>query len=80
MLHVRGLQKLIIEEREEMSLQLARAQLLVIDGWGFELLKPAHRNDLMEIMDDRHGQTFAIVVSQLPTNQWSASIGDSTLA
>ena len=36
--------------------QLAKTQLLMIDDWGLEPLKPAHRNDLMEIMDDRHGQ------------------------
>ena len=60
--------------------QLARTQLLIIDDWGLEPLKPAHRNDLMEIMDDRHGQTSTLVISQLPTDQWYASIGDNTLA
>jgi DNA replication protein DnaC len=60
--------------------QLARVQLLLIDDWGLEPLKPAHRNDLMEIMDDRHGQTSTVVISQLPTDQWYASIGDNTLA
>ena len=45
-----------------------------------ELLKPAHRNDLMEIMDHRHGQTSTLVISQLPTDQWYTSIGDNTLA
>ena len=60
--------------------QIARIQLLVIDDWGLETLKPAHRNDLMEIMDDRHGQTSTVVISQLPTDQWYASIGDNTLA
>ena len=60
--------------------QLARIQLLIIDDWGLETLKPAHRNDLMEIMDDRHGQTSTVVISQLPTDQWYASIGDKTLA
>ena len=59
---------------------LARVQLLIIDDWGLEPLKPAHRNDLMEIMDDRHGQTSTLVISQLPTDQWYASIGDNTLA
>ena len=59
---------------------LARVQLLIIDDWGLEPLKPAHRNDLMEIMDDRHGQTSTMVISQLPTDQWYASIGDNTLA
>ena len=60
--------------------QLAKTQLLAIDDWGLEHLKPAHRNDLMEIMDDRHGHTATLVLSQLPTDQWYASIGDNTLA
>ena len=60
--------------------QMARIRLLVIDDWGLEPLKPAHRNNLMEIMDDRHGQTSTVVISQLPTDQWYASIGDNTLA
>ena len=60
--------------------QLAKIQLLIIDDWGLETLEQAHRNDLMEIMDDRHGQTSTLVISQLPTDQWYASIGDNTLA
>lgn len=60
--------------------QLAKIQLLIIDDWGLEPLKPAHRNDMMEIMDDRHGHTSTLVISQLPTDQWYASIGDNTLA
>ena len=60
--------------------QLAKTQLLIIDDWGLEVLKPAQRNDLMEIMDDRHGDTSTVVISQLPTDQWYANIGDNTLA
>ena len=60
--------------------QLAKVQLLIIDDWGLEPLKPAYRNDLMEIMDDRHGSTSTMVISQLPTDQWYAGIGDNTLA
>jgi len=60
--------------------QLAKIQMIVIDDWGLEPLKPAHRNDLMEIMDDRHGHTSTVVISQLPTDEWYASIGDNTLA
>ena len=59
---------------------LAKVQLLIIDDWGLEPLQAAHRNDLMEIMDDRHGSTSTLVISQLPTDQWYASIGDNTLA
>jgi len=60
--------------------QLAKLRLLIIDDWGLEPLKPAHRNDLMEIMDDRHGSMSTVLISQLPTDQWYASIGDNTLA
>ncbi len=34
----------------------------------------------MEIMDDRHGATSTMIISQLPTDQWYAAIGDNTLA
>mgnify|MGYP001813343697 FL=1 len=59
---------------------LAKVRLLIIDDWGLEPLQAAHRNDLMEIMDDRHGSTSTLIISQLPTDQWYASIGDNTLA
>ena len=60
--------------------QLAKTQLLIIDDWGLEPLKPAQRNDLLEIMDDRYTQSSTLVISQLPTDQWYDSIGDNTLA
>jgi DNA replication protein DnaC len=60
--------------------QIARTQLLLIDDWGLEALTAAQRNDLMEIMDDRHGSTSTVMISQLPTDQWYAAIGDNTLA
>lgn len=31
-------------------------------------------------MDDRHGSTATLIISQLPTDQWYQSIGDNTLA
>ena len=37
-------------------------------------------NDLMEIMDDRHGSASTVMVSQLPVDQWYVTIGDNTLA
>ena len=60
--------------------QLAKCQLLIVDDWGLEPLESAQRNDLMEIMDDRHGENSTLMISQLPTDQWYASIGDNTLA
>ncbi|MGI9292597.1 MAG: IS21-like element helper ATPase IstB [Pseudomonadales bacterium] len=60
--------------------QLAKTSVLLIDDWGLERLTAAQRNDLMEIMDDRHGATSTVMISQLPTDQWYAAIGDNTLA
>jgi DNA replication protein DnaC len=60
--------------------QLAKVGLLIIDDWGLEPLTAAQRNDLLEIMDDRHGHSSTTVISQLPTDQWYNCIGDNTLA
>ncbi|MGP8324029.1 MAG: IS21-like element helper ATPase IstB [Methanosarcinaceae archaeon] len=59
---------------------LNRYQLLILDDWGLEPLKAAQRNDLLEIMDDRHGALSTAMLSQLPTDQWYHAIGDNTLA
>lgn len=60
--------------------QLSRTQLLILDDWGMETLAPPARHDLMEVMDDRYGRGSTLVISQLPTDQWYATIGDNTLA
>ncbi|MEE9423855.1 MAG: IS21-like element helper ATPase IstB [Methylococcales bacterium] len=58
----------------------AKLDCLIIDDWGLEPLNAAHRNDMMEIMDDRHESASTMILSQLPTDQWYQSIGDNTLA
>jgi len=65
---------------QKLLVQIAKTQLLLIDDWGLDKLTTAQRNDLMEIMDDRHGATSTVMISQLPTDQWYAAIGDNTLA
>lgn len=60
--------------------QLAKLDCLILDDWGLEPLNAPQRNDLMEIMDDRHGSKSTMILSQLPTDQWYQSIGDNTLA
>jgi DNA replication protein DnaC len=42
-------------------------------------MTPTQRNDLMKIMDDRHGNASCMMISQLPTYQWYAGIGNNTL-
>ena len=60
--------------------QLAKVDLLILDDWGLEALSQTQRNDLLEIMDDRHNQKSTIVASQLPVSSWHDNIGDATLA
>ncbi len=65
---------------QKLLVRLAKIQVVLIDDWGLEKLTTAHRNDLLEIMDDRHGTTSTVMISQLPTDEWYAAIGDNTLA
>lgn len=59
---------------------LSKLPLLILDDWGMDELTHTQRNDLMEIMDDRHGNASTVVISQLPVEQWYNAIGDNTLA
>jgi len=60
--------------------QLAKIDLLVLDDWGLEQLSLGQRNDLLEIMEDRHNLKSTLITSQLPVTKWHTSIGDATLA
>ena len=70
----------ILDAIQQLLAQIAKIHVLLIDDWGLEKLAAAQRNDLMEIMDDRHGSKSTIMISQLPTDQWYAAFGDNTLA
>ncbi len=43
--------------------QLAKVKLLILDGRGLEVLKPAQRHDQIEIMGDRHGANSTMIIS-----------------
>jgi DNA replication protein DnaC len=58
---------------------LGKVELLILDDWGLEVLIPAHRNDLMEIMDGRHGTHSTMITNQLPIDQWYEAIGGNIL-
>lgn len=59
---------------------LAKTDVLVLDDWGLEKLNLSQRNDVLEILEDRHGSKSTLITSQLPIKQWHAAIGDATLA
>lgn len=60
--------------------QLAKTQLLIVDDWGLEVLTQQQRNDLLDVMDDRHGNHATIFTSQIPSTKWHHTIDEPTLA
>ncbi len=60
--------------------QLAKADVLILDDWGLEKLTQSQRNDLLDIMEDRHGNKSTLVTSQLPISKWHNYLSDATLA
>ncbi|MGD9299849.1 IS21-like element helper ATPase IstB [Thiohalocapsa sp.] len=60
--------------------QLARTDLVIFDDWGLHKLNAAQRNDLMELIEDRHGRRATLIASQLPVDTWHELIGEATLA
>jgi DNA replication protein DnaC len=59
---------------------LAKMDLLILDDWGLSKLATDQRQDLLEILEDRHEIRSTIVTSQIPINKWHQIIGDPTLA
>jgi len=60
--------------------KLARVALLVIDDLGISTTSPKQYRDLLEVLDDRHGQGATLITSQFPVEQWHSIIGDQTVA
>jgi len=60
--------------------QMAKTDLLVLDDWGLESLNLGQRNDVLELMEDRHATRSTLITSQVPVKKWHAAIGDATLA
>jgi DNA replication protein DnaC len=60
--------------------RLAKVEVLVLDDWGHAPLNERERRDLLEIIDDRHGNRSTIVTSQLDSKLWHDQLGDPTIA
>ena len=60
--------------------KLAKLDLVIIDDFGLTYLEQQQRMDLMEIVEDRHGQNSLIIASQLPVANWYDIIGEETIA
>lgn len=60
--------------------RLAKVDVLVLDDWGLAPLTERERRDLLEIIDDRHGNRSTIITSQLDSKLWHDQLGDPTIA
>jgi DNA replication protein DnaC len=60
--------------------QLLKTDLLILDDWGIQPLTAQQRNDLMEVIEDRHDRRSTLIASQLPIDHWHEYIGEATLA
>lgn len=60
--------------------KLAKADLLIIDDFGLQVLDHQQQQDLMEIIEDRHARKSTILVSQLPVSCWYEIIAEQTIA
>jgi DNA replication protein DnaC len=59
---------------------LARTDVIILDDWMRDELTPANARDLLEILDHRYGQSFTLVASRVPRENWFAQIPAPTLA
>jgi DNA replication protein DnaC len=64
----------------KMLRSLSRADLLIIDDWGPEVLNADRRRDLLEIVEDRYDRGSILITSQIPVDRWFEIIGNPTLA
>jgi DNA replication protein DnaC len=57
----------------------AKTDLIILDDWGLAPFSAEQRRDLLELLDDRHGNRSTVVTSQVPVEHWHEVIGDPTL-
>ena len=60
--------------------RLARIDVLVLDDFGLAPLEAQQRQDLLEVLEDRHDLHSTVVASQLPVQKWHAHLEEPTLA
>jgi DNA replication protein DnaC len=59
---------------------LARCSLLVLDDWMRDAISIQDAQNILEVLDDRFGNTATLIATQVPINEWHRRIPDPTLA
>jgi len=59
---------------------LASTEVLILDDWMRDPIQLSAAQDLLEVFDDRFGNSATVFVSQVPVSDWHARFPDPTLA
>lgn len=60
--------------------RLLRIDVLVLDDFGLASMRDTDRQSLLDVLEDRYGNSSTIVTSQLPSRTWHEYLGDPTVA
>ena len=60
--------------------KLTKAKVLIIDDLGLTPMSSPERRDLLEVVEDRHGLSSTVVVTQLTIDRWHDNIKEATIA
>lgn len=60
--------------------KLAKVKLLILDDWAMSPLSAGSRLDLLEVIEDRSGDSALLITSQLPISKWHEYIAEPTMA
>jgi len=59
--------------------KLAKTNVLILDDFGLNSLDEVQRQDLFEVIEDRHGVGSTVITAQLPTTHWHEYLGGGML-
>jgi DNA replication protein DnaC len=59
---------------------LAKCNLLVLDDWMRDAISIQDAQNILEVLDDRFGNTATLIATQVPIPEWHRRIPDPTLA
>jgi DNA replication protein DnaC len=59
---------------------LSKIEVLILDDWMRDPILLSSAQDLLEVFDDRFGNSATIIISHVPVSDWHAIFPDPTLA
>jgi DNA replication protein DnaC len=64
----------------KMIKKIKRTPLLIMDDFGLAPFDSDSRQNLLDLVEDRHEHASTIIASQIPVDKWYDLIGEGTIA